>query len=379
MSLSTLRSKGPRNALTLKKKVDVIKAARNNPNYGVRKLADLFECGRTQISTILKEKDAILELYEANQASESFSSRKRRRPCEFSGINEALHEWYLMACSKNVYPVGPQLCEKAKQIAERLEVGNFKASNGWLDRWKKRYNIRHVKINGESGEVSGLTVESWKERLPELLHDFASRDIWNIDETGCFWKTLPDHGFARKGSQCRGGKKAKQRVTIALITNAVGDKEAAVVIWKYAKPRCFKSIDMDSLPVHYFSQPKAWMTADILEMILSKLNRRLSSQHRKIALLMDNAGCHPGSCLIDRFSNIRVIFLPPNTTSKLQPLDLGIIQNFKVHYRTLFLRFLLSKIDTCETASEISNSVTILQAIRWIAQAWNAVKPDTIH
>ena len=283
-----------------------------------------------------------------------------------------------MACSKNVYPVGPQLCEKAKEIAERLGVANFKASNGWLDRWKKRYNIRHVKINGESGEVSGLTVESWKERLPELLHDFASRDIWNLDETGCFWKALPDYGFARKGSQCRGGKKAKQRVTVALITNADGDKEAAVIIWKSAKPRCFKSIDISSLPVQYYSQTKAWMTGDVLETVLSKLNRRLSTQRRKIALLMDNAGCHPENCLKDRFSNIQVIFLPPNTTSKLQPLDLGIIQNFKVHYRTLFLRFVLSKIDACVTGSEISNSVTILQAIRWIAQAWNAVKPDTI-
>ena len=56
MSLSTLQLKGPRNALTLKKKVDVIKAARNNPDFGVRKLADLFECGRTRVSTILKEK-----------------------------------------------------------------------------------------------------------------------------------------------------------------------------------------------------------------------------------------------------------------------------------------------------------------------------------
>lgn len=98
---------------------------------------------------------------------------------------------------------------------------NFKAFNGLLDRWKKHYNIRHAKINGELGEVSGLTVELWKERLPELLQDYACRDIKNLDETGCYWKTLPGHGFTRKGSQCRGGGKAKQRLTVALITNAL--------------------------------------------------------------------------------------------------------------------------------------------------------------
>ena len=320
MSLSTLKSKGPRNALTLKKKVEMIKAARNSPQFGVRKVADLFDCGQTQISSILKQEDDILKLYEANQASESICLRKRCRPCEFSEINEALHKRYVIACSKNVYPVGPQLCEKAKEIAERLRVPNFKASNGWLDRWKKRYNIRHVKINGESGEVSGLTVDSWKERLPELLHDYTCRDIWNLDETGCYWKILPDHGFARKGSQCKGGEKAKQRVTVALITNAVGDKELAVIVGKSAKPRCFKSIDIGSLPVQYYSQSKSWMTGDI---VVTVLNRRLSTQRRKIALLMDNAGCHPENYLRDQFSNIRVIFLPPNTTSKLQPLTWG--------------------------------------------------------
>ena len=52
--------------------------------------------------------------------------------------------------------------------------------------WKRRYNIKQMKINGESGEVSGVTVESWKERIPELFHEYASENIWNLDETGCF-------------------------------------------------------------------------------------------------------------------------------------------------------------------------------------------------
>ena len=52
MSLSTLKTQG-RNALSLKKKVEVIKAAKHNPQFGVRRLAELFGCGRTQISSIL--------------------------------------------------------------------------------------------------------------------------------------------------------------------------------------------------------------------------------------------------------------------------------------------------------------------------------------
>ena len=377
MSLSILKGKS-KNTLTLKKKVEVIKAAAES-HVGVRRLAEQFNCGRTQISSILKSKEAILELYESNAGSSSICMRKRVKSSEFSEINEALHKWYLIACSKNIYPSGPQLCEKAREIAQRLHVEGFKASNGWIKKWKRRYNVRYVKISGESADVSGITVESWKERVCELIEGYAAEDIWNLDETGCFWKALPDRGFAQKGTSCHGGKKSKERMTVAFLVNAAGSKETAIVIWKSAKPRCFKSIDISNLPVLYFSQPKAWMTADILVSVLTKLNRKLSSKGRNIILLMDNAGCHPENAVKDRFSNIKVIFLPPNTTSKLQPLDLGIIQNFKVKYRTLFLRFVLSQIDACSKASEVTKSLSILHSIRWVAQAWDTVSPETIR
>ena len=218
------------------------------------------------------------------------------------------------------------------------------------------------------GRCRGETVDSWKERIPELLQGYSSENIWNLDETACFWRALPDHSFGERGSQCKGGKKAKQRFTIALIVNANGEKESAIIIWKSINPRCFKGIDRQKLPVQYYSQSKGWMTGGILDEVLSKLNRKLRLKGRSIVLLMDNAGCHPEE-MKDKYSNIKVIFLPPNATSKLQPLDLGIIQNFKVHYRKLFLRFVISKIDECETASEVIKSVNVLQAIRWVAQA----------
>ena len=84
-------------------------------------------------------------------------------------MNEALYEWYLLAVSKNIYPDGTQLILKAKEIANRMDVHEFKGSNGWLEKWKLRYNIRQMTICGESGDVSGDTVTSWKERLPEIL------------------------------------------------------------------------------------------------------------------------------------------------------------------------------------------------------------------
>ena len=60
-----------------------------------------------------------------------------------------------------------------------------------------------------------MTIQSWIERLPELTSSYELRNIWNIDELGLFFKTLPEKGLVEKSRRCKGGKKSKQRLTAA--------------------------------------------------------------------------------------------------------------------------------------------------------------------
>ena len=91
--------------------------------------------------------------------------------------------------------------------------------------------------------MSGVTVSSWKERLPEIVRGYDKKNIYNLDETGCFWRALPERGFVEKGKRCNGGKKHKLRLTIAFLVNASGEKEQPIVIWNSANPRCFRGFD----------------------------------------------------------------------------------------------------------------------------------------
>lgn len=101
-----------------------------------------------------------------------------------------------------------------------------------MGKWKARYNIKQATVSGESGDVKLSTVDSWKERLPELVEGFEKEDIWNMDETGMFWRALPDKGFGERGKACRGGKKSKIRITVAFFVTASGKKEKPIVINK---------------------------------------------------------------------------------------------------------------------------------------------------
>jgi hypothetical protein len=53
----------------------------------------------------------------------------------------------------------------------------------------------------------------------------------------------------------------------------------------------------------------------------------MGREKRKFLLFVDNATSHPKDL---KLKNIKIVFLPPNTTSIRQPLDQDIIKNFKI-------------------------------------------------
>ena len=126
---------------------------------------------------------------------------------EYVDMNEALYKWFCIACSENIFPGCPELMEKAKEIAIKLGKPNFKGSRGWLEKWKKLFNIKELKICGEFvGNVDGATVESRNERLPEIVQGYEKDDIWNMDETGLFGKHCQKKVLVKNPSSAKEGK-----------------------------------------------------------------------------------------------------------------------------------------------------------------------------
>ena len=196
------------------------------------------------MSEILKSKDIILKEWEINESS---SGKKRENPLKFLRINEYLWKWCVLCRQSNV-PVSGK--EEALINSERLGVNSvgFTASNDWLSKSKKRYSISEMEMAGEEGDVSQETLSSWDERSRELIRGYESRNVWNIDETGQFWKALTDKSLSERGKSCLGGKNTKERATWAFFVSASGEKEAPIVVGKSRNPRSFKSLKDSSRP-----------------------------------------------------------------------------------------------------------------------------------
>lgn len=98
--------------------------------------------------------------------------------------------------------------DEPRIITERLEIGDFVASNSWLDRFKRQHNIWNMAIAGEARGVSTETVESWNERAREISRGWTAENIWNLDETWRFWREIPEKTRGEKVRRCSGVKQA---------------------------------------------------------------------------------------------------------------------------------------------------------------------------
>lgn len=336
-----------------------------------RALGEMFQCGKTQIAYILKKKDSILAQFESKDVS---PTSRRSRSCEpYAELNKALYEWYIHTCAVDVCPGGPRITEKALEIAAQMGKTEFKGSNGWLEKWKKRYNIKQISLRtNQAGDLHGLTVDIWNERLPKLLHGYRSEDVWNLDEMSLLWSALPDKRLAQIGVSCELENPNEHRVTILFIVNANGGKETPIVIGKPDNPGALNDGETSQYPVMYFNQTNAWMSSDILDRVLTRVNCLLCMESRSVLLLLNTASCHPLDIKY-RYSNIKIMFIPTHLATYIQPLSLGVVRSFRANYRYLFLRYVATKNAELHRPFEIANSVDIVLAMKWIAQAWEQV------
>lgn len=116
-------------------------------------------------------------------------SQKRQHTVKYPEMEEALAEWF-HANQDRVNMSGDLLKESAKKILDRLYPvhATFEFSNGWLESFKNRHGIRSYRRFGESGSVNMEVIEGERPKIREILDKYELKDIYNMDETGLFYR-----------------------------------------------------------------------------------------------------------------------------------------------------------------------------------------------
>ena len=147
------------------------------------------------------------------------------------------------------------------------------------------------------------------------------------------YQCLPTKTYHLSREMCSGGKNSKVRLTGMAAARTTGEKLPMSVVGKSKTPWCFKNIKQ--LPCRYRSQKKSWMTGDLFGEWIRKVDSSFRAEDRKVVLLIDNCPAHPE---IKNLTHINLIFLLPNLTSVLQPMDQGVIRSLNTHYRRRIVR-----------------------------------------
>lgn len=396
--------KKTRQVLSIETKQEIIEKYEK----GIR-LVDLAkQYGRnpSTIGTILKQKEAI----KATTPSKGLSIMSKRRSSVHDEMERLLLLWIKGKEIDGDSVTETIISEKATAIfndlvtedagegtADQEPHPEFKASRGWFEKFKKRTGIHSVVRHGEASSSDQKGAEEFVRKFEQLVKEegYIEQQVFNCDETGLFWKKMPRRTYiTEEEKKMPGHKPMKDRLTLALCANASGDcKIKPLMVYHSENPRAFKAhkILKEKLNVLWRANAKAWVTRQFfvewVNLVFGPSVKRYLEEKNlplKSLLILDNAPAHPPGLeddLLEEFSFIKVLYLPPNTTPILQPIDQQVISNFKKLYtKHLFKRCFDITENTQLTLREFWKShFDIVACLKMIDMAWQGVTRRTLN
>ena len=160
----------------------------------------------TPLPRVLSPQFAFLDTLHTHQLSD-----KRSRTEQWPELDQALFEW-IQRAEGQITISQEVIWEKERQFWPVLypekEMPQF--SNDWLYGFQSRKNIRRNAQYGEAGSLSENAAAEMV-KIRQALSTYAPQDIFNCDETGLYWKMIPDQSLSTESIPDR--KKEKARIS----------------------------------------------------------------------------------------------------------------------------------------------------------------------
>ena len=193
-------------------------------------------------------------------------------------LEKTLFIWFKQKREDGIPISGPILKAKAVELHKRFQElyynssrgtvrMEFNASQGWFSRFCQHHNIRQLSLQGKKLSADQKATDRFIPEFKQIIDDggYKLEQVFNYDKSGLYYKLLPTRTLAAHFEKSAVGRKTqKEHVTINACSNVTDTINLPLLfIGKAKNLRCFKHIDVDSLPVVYKNQSNAWMNCEL--------------------------------------------------------------------------------------------------------------------
>ncbi|KAK1327439.1 hypothetical protein QTO34_014153 [Cnephaeus nilssonii] len=285
----------------------------------------------TTVSTIINDQKRVLEHVKGSAPMKStvVTEQSSGLIIEMERLlvlwRDEQHQWRIPVSLMLIKEKAERLFEALKkEKGEGSESEEFVASKGWFMRFKARANLHNLKVPGEAASDDAKAAGDFPSALAEIIREggYCDKQVFNVHETGLFWKHMPTRTYIGKEEKTASGHKAsKERLSLLLGANAAGDFKLKALVCLAENPMAIKCIWKGLLPVIWKSNKKAW------------------------------------------------------------PMDQGVIASFKAYYlrRTLAMAFRATEKDKELTLNDFWKSYKVLAAVKNISDSWDEVKQTNLN
>ncbi|XP_064080589.1 tigger transposable element-derived protein 1-like [Macrobrachium nipponense] len=220
-----------------------------------------------------------------------------------------------------------------------------------------------------------------------LNEGYMPGQIFNVDKTVLYWKRMPEWSYIHKEAKTMPKLKTfKDRLTLLLGGNVTGYKLKPFMIYHSAKLGSLARKGKHMLHVHYRHNKKAQMTALLFEdwfmhCFIPEVKDycRENSIPSKFCWFWTVLPATPAPLEI-LTKNVKVVFLPSNTTSLIQPMNQGALAMFKAYYlQNMFSQAVEAKDNEDKELRTFWEEFSVLNAILNIGRAWKEVTKECMN
>ena len=362
LNIQNMSSSKQRKDLSLMEKIRLIRTSEKKEK-SQRQLSTEFGVSLGTVHNTLKRKAEYEALY-LETVNVSAPVRVRRHTVH-ENVNVLVWEWYTQAKTRGHVINSPMLQSHARHLALEIDpTTTFRASNGWLQSFIKRYEITFPRSKINTDNSSDLLWYTEKD-LKVLVQEYALENIYVLFDIGLFSTALPSHTLPTNIIT------SYQQYSVLCCCNAMGEQEPVVVCGTSA---CIVVPD----GMQWMEQDTPWFTVDKITTWLTALNKKMEERNKMILLLVPDVPYLPLQVTWSHMTLRRIIPALENDVQEV-PFYHTLQLRWKTRYRIYFLRHVVARCSRLTQMEDVYETITLQHTINMMLASWKDISPEHIQ